>query len=83
MIMQFYQMKLSFAINKKKQEKSGVKKKDGEKATQQEMQQKMMQYGLPLMIGFFAIRFPAAVSLYWGVSTVFAIFQQLYVNRKE
>tara|TARA_B100000315_G_C14542993_1_gene571845 strand:+ start:625 stop:1758 length:1134 start_codon:yes stop_codon:yes gene_type:complete len=80
-VMQFLQMKLSFAINKKKQEKQG-KKKD-EKMSQQEIQQKVMMYGLPLMIGFFAIQFPAAVSLYWAASTVFAVFQQLYVNRKE
>ena len=82
MVMQFLQMKLSFAINKKKQEKQG-KKQEKETMSQQEIQQKVMMYGLPLMIGFFAIRFPAAVSLYWGVSTVFAIFQQLYVNRKD
>lgn len=79
--MQFFQMKLSFAINKKKQEKQG-KKKSGA-VSQQEMQQKVMMYGLPLMIGFFAIKFPAAVSLYWAASTVFAIGQQLYVNRKD
>lgn len=80
--MQFYQMKLSFAMNKKKEEKSGTKKKK-ETASQQEMQQKMMMYGLPLMIGFFAIQFPAAVSLYWAASTVFAIGQQVYVNKKS
>ena len=39
-------------------------------------------YGLPLMIGFFAIKFPAAVSLYWAASTVFAIGQQVFVNKK-
>lgn len=80
-VMQFYQMKLSFAKNKKKEEKNGKKKKK-EAASQQEMQQKMMMYGLPLMIGFFAIQFPAAVSLYWAASTVFAVGQQVYVNRK-
>jgi YidC/Oxa1 family membrane protein insertase len=79
-VMQFFQMKLSFAHNKKKQGDQG-KKKD-QKASQQEMQQKMMMYGLPLMIGFFAIQFPAAVSLYWAASTVFAVGQQVFVNRK-
>ncbi|MBT4119592.1 MAG: YidC/Oxa1 family membrane protein insertase [Candidatus Peribacter sp.] len=80
-VMQFFQMKLSFAANKKKEEKSGTKKKK-EAASQQEVQQKVMMYGLPLMIGFFAIKFPAAVSLYWAASTVFAVGQQVYVNRK-
>jgi YidC/Oxa1 family membrane protein insertase len=80
MVLQFAQMKLSFALKKKKGEKE-EKKKIGEMDSQ-EMQQKMMLYVLPIMIGFFAIQFPAAVSLYWGVSTVFAIGQQLVVNKR-
>ena len=83
MIMQFIQMKMSFAISKKKlADKKPVKKKEETGPSQQEIQQKMMLYGLPLMIGFFAIKFPAAVSLYWGISTLFAIGQQLVVNRR-
>ena len=80
-ILQFIQMKLSFAIAKRKSEKDGQEKK--KEHSQQEMQQRMMLYGLPVMIGVFAFQFPAAVSLYWGVSTVFAIGQQIVVNRKE
>ena len=80
MVMQFFQMKLSFALNKKKQDNQGKKK---EQMSQQEVQQKVMMYGLPLMIGFFALQFPAAVSLYWATSTVFAVGQQLWVNRKD
>jgi len=87
-ILQYIQMKMSFAISKRKKaatdkvvDVSSEKKSEAEKA--QQMQQTMMLYGLPLMIGFFAIRFEAAVSLYWGVSTVFAIGQQLVVNRKH
>jgi YidC/Oxa1 family membrane protein insertase len=88
-VMQFFQMKLSFAINKKKSASAKAtadkqdKKKSDEKASQQEIQQKVMMYGLPLMIGFFALQFPAAVSLYWAASTVFAVGQQVYVNRKD
>ena len=86
-IMQFVQMKLSFAIAKKKKDKkpSSAKATEGKKepASAQDMQQKVMLYGLPLMIGFFAIKFPAAVSLYWGISTLFAIGQQLVVNREH
>lgn len=81
MVMQFVQMKLSFSISKKKEEKAG-KKKSKDTMSQQEIQQRVMMYGLPLMIGFFALQFPAAVSLYWGVSTLFAIGQQVYVNRE-
>jgi YidC/Oxa1 family membrane protein insertase len=89
MIMQFFQMKMTFARAKKKQDSasqaSQKKKKDGKKEPlgQTEIQQRVMLYGLPLMIGFFAIKFPAAVSLYWGVSTVFAIGQQFVVNRRS
>ncbi|MSR68146.1 YidC/Oxa1 family membrane protein insertase [Candidatus Peribacteria bacterium] len=46
-------------------------------------QQTVMTYALPLMIGFFALQFPVAVSLYWGVSTVFGIGQQWVVMRKK
>lgn len=79
--LQFVQMKLTFAAAKKKQAQQGDKSKtEGDKS--QQLQQKMMLYGLPLMIGVFAFQFPAAVSLYWGISTLFAIGQQMVVNRK-
>ncbi|MEI8230349.1 MAG: YidC/Oxa1 family membrane protein insertase [Candidatus Peregrinibacteria bacterium] len=82
-VLQFFQMKLSFAIAaRKKKEKDGDKSKDPEKDSAQVMQQRMMLYGLPLMIGFFAISMPAAVCLYWGISTLFAVGQQWVVNRK-
>ena len=80
MILQYFQMKLSFANAKKKQDETSKKKT--EPSSQQEMQQKMMLYGLPVMIGFFAIKFPAAVSLYWLVSTMFGIVQQQVVNKR-
>lgn len=86
-VLQFLQMKLTFAITERKKRKDSpvidVPKK-GEKPEMdpQKVQQQVMTYGLPLMIGFFAINFPSAVSLYWGVSTIFAIGQQLVVNRK-
>ncbi|MCF7844628.1 MAG: YidC/Oxa1 family membrane protein insertase [Kiritimatiellales bacterium] len=85
-VLQFSQMKLSFAIAKKKKESKETKESKESKAGKkdpQAMQQKVMMYGLPLMIGFFALKFPAAVSLYWAVSTLFAVGQQLVVNRKE
>lgn len=79
--LQFLQMKLSFAIAKRQKETKEIKE-TRVPMNQQEIQQKMMLYVLPFMIGFFAIKFPAAVSLYWGVSTLFAIGQQIVVNRK-
>lgn len=75
--LQFFQMWLSFHIAKRKK---GGDAKPADPATQ--AQQKVMLYVLPLMIGVFAFQFPAAVSLYWAVSTLFGIGQQLLVNRK-
>lgn len=91
-VLQFFQMHLSFAMAKRKKDAKDAKDAKDEKESkdskekkpmnQQDLQQKMMLYVLPLMIGFFAIKFPAAVSLYWGVSTMFAIGQQVVVNRR-
>lgn len=70
-ILQYAQIKLSFAKNK------------GVPQGQAAMMNKMMQYVLPVMIAVFAAGMPAAVGLYWGISTVFAIGQQLVVNRAK
>ncbi len=82
-VMQFIQMKMMFAKQKKK--KAEVAQVDGKAPAQPFVldQQTIMLYVLPLMIGFFAITFPAAVSLYWAVSTLFGIAQQEYVNREK
>ena len=92
-VLQFLQMKLAFAIQARKTKKSQKEeiidvpnpeeKHHKKPASAQEMQQRVMLYGLPLMIGFFAIQFPAAVSLYWGISTLFGIGQQALVNREH
>ncbi len=87
--LQFLQMKLTFSIQKRKNKKQEVidvaahgKEKDKEKSPQ-DPQQLVMLYGLPLMIGVFALQFPSAVALYWGISTLFAIGQQMIVNREH
>lgn len=83
--LQFLQMWLGFKQKKAADagKKAVIDSKTGKPAASaEETQQKIMLYALPLMIGFFAIQFPAAVSLYWGVSTLFAIGQQVVVNRK-
>lgn len=88
-ILQYLQMKLTFAIAERKESKENgavIDAKGGKKKgplSQTEVQQKVFLYALPLMIGFFALKFPAAVSIYWGVSTLFAIVQQIIVNREH
>ncbi len=42
-----------------------------------------MQYFLPVMIFFFASNFSGAVALYWIISNIFTIGQQIYVNKTE
>ncbi len=81
-VMQFIQMRLTFYIADKKKAKK-IDEAVHQPDNPQDMQQKIMQYVLPLMIGFFAFQVPSAVSLYWGVSTLFAIGQQLVVNREH
>lgn len=79
-VLQFIQMKLSFAVASRKAKNEG---KDHAVSSQQQLQQKIMTYALPIMIGVFAFQFPAAVAVYWGVSTLFAIGQQMIVNREH
>lgn len=75
--LQFVQMKLSFGVKKTENKKKGVQ------ANQMQMMNKMMTYTLPVMIAFFTATMPAAVGIYWGVSTLFGIAQQLYINKKH
>jgi len=48
----------------------------------QEMMAKTMNTLAPFLTLFILIPLPAAVGLYWGVSTIFSFVQQLIVNKK-
>ena len=48
-----------------------------------EMMQKVMLYWMPAMVAVFTYNFPAGLWIYWGISTLFMIIQQLIVNRKK
>jgi YidC/Oxa1 family membrane protein insertase len=56
------------------------KSKEGDIA--QIMSQQMLYLG-PLLTLFIGVRFPAGLALYWLVSTVFMIAQQVYLEKKE
>jgi YidC/Oxa1 family membrane protein insertase len=43
------------------------------------MQQQML-FMMPIMTGVFAIKFPAGLSLYWVITTVFSIIQQQMIS---
>ncbi|WP_373894383.1 YidC family membrane integrase SpoIIIJ [Virgibacillus natechei] len=44
-------------------------------------QMKVMLYVMPIMIGVFAIFFPAALALYWVVGNCFMVAQTLLINK--
>jgi membrane protein insertase Oxa1/YidC/SpoIIIJ len=46
-----------------------------------EMMNKFMLYGMPAMVGVFTYTLIAWVGIYWGTSTLFMVFQQLFVNK--
>lgn len=74
--LQFLQLKLTM-MKKKTEDTNKVAPK-----SEMEMANKTMVYIMPVMIALFTASVPAGVGLYWGVSTVFAIGQQLVANRK-
>ncbi len=81
-VLQFIQMKMM--MKKKKKPEEIIVQPAGKKSWVPELdQQTVMMYILPFMIGFFALKFPVAVSLYWGVSTLFGIGQQWFVMKKK
>ncbi len=70
--LQYYQSKLMMP------ETSQTDKPDDAAAMQ-----KQMAIITPLMIGYFAFQFPLGLALYWNVFGIFAIIQQLKINKEE
>lgn len=82
--LQFLQLKLTM-IKKARaatENNSGADKTEKTQPSEMESANKMMVYIMPVMIALFTASVPAGVGLYWGVSTVFAIGQQMVANRK-
>lgn len=73
--LQFIQMQLMTVASKKK---------SADKKLPNELQaaNNMMKYMMPVMIAIFTVQLPAAVGLYWAVSTFYGIIQQLVVNKE-
>lgn len=76
--LQFLQMKLQFALKKKKEGKKEKKKEAPEMA----VMNNVMTYFMPVMIAVFTASVPAGIGLYWGTSTLYGIGQQIVVNRE-
>jgi len=47
----------------------------------QKMQQRMMQYGLPLMFGVMSFVFPAGLTLYIFTNTILSALHSIYMNK--
>lgn len=50
-------------------------------ATGDSMQQKMMQYGMPLMFGVMSFFFPAGLTLYIFTNTILSALHSVYMNK--
>lgn len=86
-ILQFFQVKLSMANNKTNNKWVVLEKKKWSKdynsmMPDPEMMNKVMLFGMPVMVWIFTYQFPAWLWLYWGITTSFMIIQQLVVNNK-
>ncbi|HSX24489.1 MAG TPA: YidC/Oxa1 family membrane protein insertase [Candidatus Andersenbacteria bacterium] len=73
--LQFIQMKF---LAPQQQSQPGASE---ETAAMMASMQKNMMYIFPAMTIFIALRLPAALALYWAVSTLFGITQQIIVRR--
>ena len=86
-LLQFIQIKLSQKNNPiVKKDSVVLEKKSGATDYSSMMpdpavMQKFMLYWMPAMVAMFTYNFPAWLWLYWGISTLFMIIQQLIVNK--
>ena len=88
-IIQFIQIKLSLSYQKKDDKKNIVieKKKWSSEYDMSsfmpdpDFMNKFMLYGMPVMITIFTFTFYIWIGIYWWISTIFMIFQQLIVNK--
>lgn len=80
-LLQFVQMKLAMAKNGAP--KLGNKPTPSTGEPDLAAMNNMMLYMMPVLIAVFTASLPSGVGLYWGVSTLFGIGQQLVVNKSS
>lgn len=76
-ISQYIQIKFSPNLNQNKGKKDLTK----QEKTIQSIQQKMM-FTMPIVITAFAYFLPAAIALYWGISNLFTLSQEIIIRKK-
>lgn len=57
-----------------------AKQKEEDSLEMAQTMQKQMLYTMPLMTTIIALKFPSGLALYWALSTVFSLIQQLIVS---
>jgi len=87
-IIQFIQVKLSLNQKDKENkaawvvlEKKSWEDKYSSMMPDPEMINKFMLYGMPAMVAVFTYSLFAWVGIYWWISTLFMLFQQVFVNK--
>lgn len=75
---QYWQTKMIM----KDKDKESKKPKSDDKPDFAQIMTKQMLYLGPLLTLFIGIKFAAGLALYWLVSTLFMVFQQLYIFKK-
>lgn len=86
-LVQFIQIKISLPKKKEENKKWVVlEKKENEKdyssmMPDPDMMNKFMLYIMPLMVWFFTYSWFAAIWLYWWISTLFTLIQNIFVNK--
>ncbi len=77
--LQFLQMKLA-TVRAKSSKPADDKEPAKKKKSEMDIATSSMMYVMPVMIAFFTASFPAGVGLYYSVSTLYGIVQQIVVN---
>jgi len=86
---QFWQTKMMLLKNNEKnklknsEHKDKKKEKDDGKPDFAQIMNKQMVVLGPMMTLFIGVKFAAGLAIYWLVSTLFAVFQQIYIFGKE
>lgn len=85
-LIQYIQVKLSLSGKKVEKKEIVLEKKKWENdysamMPDPEMMNKFMLYGMPIMVTVFTFTLISWVGIYWGTSTLFMVFQQLFVNK--
>jgi YidC/Oxa1 family membrane protein insertase len=66
--------------NSKKLKVQEANKKEEDTAEMAATMQQQMLFMMPIMTGVFALNFPAGLSLYWVVTTIFSVVQQYIIS---